>query len=59
MMRNPTAFLRTEYEELVAKALDWKLKELEGPSEPMSMVDGREVLVLCSNNYLGLKTHPK
>jgi len=59
MMRNPTAFLRTEYEELVAKALDWKLKELEGPSEPMSMVDGREVLVLCSNNYLGLTTHPK
>ncbi|MCJ7768512.1 aminotransferase class I/II-fold pyridoxal phosphate-dependent enzyme [Candidatus Bathyarchaeota archaeon] len=58
-MRNPTAFLRTEYEELVAKALDWKLKEIEGPSEPVSMVDGREVLVLCSNNYLGLTTHPK
>lgn len=58
-MRNPTAFLRTEYEELVAKALDWKLKELQGPSEPVSMVDGREVLVLCSNNYLGLTTHPK
>ena len=58
-MRNPTAFLRTEYKELVAKALDWKLKEIEGPSEPISMVDGREVLVLCSNNYLGLTTHPK
>jgi len=58
-MRNPTAFLRTEYEELVAKALDWKLKEIEGPSEPVSMVDGREVLILCSNNYLGLTTHPK
>jgi len=58
-MRNPTTFLRTEYEELVAKALDWKLKELQGPSEPISMVDGREVLVLCSNNYLGLTTHPK
>lgn len=58
-MRNPTAFLRTEYEELVAKALDWKLKEIEGPSEPLSMVDGREVLILCSNNYLGLTTHPK
>ena len=58
-MRNPTAFLRTEYKELVAKALDWKLKEIEGPSEPVSMVDGREVLILCSNNYLGLTTHPK
>lgn len=58
-MRNPTRFLRKEYEELVAKSLDWRLKTLEGPSEPVSVVDGREVVVLCSNNYLGLTTHPK
>ncbi|MFH2112444.1 MAG: aminotransferase class I/II-fold pyridoxal phosphate-dependent enzyme [Candidatus Bathyarchaeota archaeon] len=58
-MRDPTGFLRTEYEDLVEKALDWKLKELQGPSEPLSMVDGREVIVLCANNYLGLTTHPK
>lgn len=58
-MRNPTRFLREEYEELVAKSLDWRLKTLEGPSEPVSVVDGREVVVLCSNNYLGLTTHPK
>lgn len=59
MMRNPTSFLREEYEELVERALDWKLKTLQGPSKPLSMVDGREVLMLCSNNYLGLTTHPK
>ena len=58
-MRNPTRFLKEEYEELVAKSLDWRLKTLEGPSEPVSVVDGREVVVLCSNNYLGLTTHPK
>ena len=58
-MREPAAFLKTEYDDLVAKALDWKLKEVEGPSEPVAMVDGREVLILCSNNYLGLTTHPK
>jgi len=58
-MRNPTRFLKEEYEELVAKSLDWRLKTLEGPSEPVSIVDGREVVVLCSNNYLGLTTHPK
>jgi len=58
-MRNPTRFLREEYEELVEKALDWRLKTLQGPSKPTSIVDGREVLMLCSNNYLGLTTHPK
>lgn len=58
-MRDPTDFLQKEYQELVDKALDWRLKELQGASEPVTMVDGREVLVLCANNYLGLATHPK
>ena len=58
-MRDPTGFLQKEYQELVDKALDWRLKELEAASEPVTMVDGREVLVLCANNYLGLATHPR
>jgi len=58
-MRNPVKFLSDEYEELVEKSLDWRLKTLSGPSETLSIVDGREVIVLCSNNYLGLTTHPK
>lgn len=58
-MRDPTNFLQEEYQELVDKALDWRLKELQTASEPVTIVDGREVLVLCSNNYLGLATHPK
>ncbi len=58
-MRNPTNFLRDEYEELAKNALDWRLKTLQGPSEPVSVVDGKKVIVLCSNNYLGLTTHPK
>ena len=58
-MRDPTKFLSVEYQELVEKALDWRLKTIQGPSEPVAMVDGREVLILCSNNYLGLTTHPK
>jgi len=57
-MRDPTAFLEKEYKELVEKALDWRLKEVQGPSEPVSVVDGREVIILCANNYLGLTTHP-
>jgi glycine C-acetyltransferase len=58
-MRNPTKFLKDEYEELAEKALDWRLKTVQGPSEPISVVDGKKVIVLCSNNYLGLTTHPK
>jgi glycine C-acetyltransferase len=58
-MRNPINFLKKEYEELVEKSLDWKMKQIEGPSKPLSIVNGKEVIVLCSNNYLGLSTHSK
>jgi glycine C-acetyltransferase len=58
-LRNPTAFLEDEYRQLVENALDWKIKEVQGPSKPVSMVDGKEVILLCSNNYLGLTNHPR
>jgi len=57
--RDPTSFLREEYEVLVAQSLDWKLRVLQGPSGPHSVVDGKEVVMLCSNNYLSLSNHPK
>lgn len=57
-MRDPTSFLRAEYDELVRADLDWKLRLLGGPSLPWSMVDGKKVLMFCSNNYLGLSNHP-
>jgi len=58
-MRNPTAFLSQEYQELVKNQLDWKIRILEGPSTVWCKVDGKKVLMFCSNNYLGLSTHPK
>ena len=58
-MRDPTSFLRQEYEDLVSQELDWKLRVLSGPSAPWCVVDGKKVLMLCSNNYLGLSNHPK
>lgn len=58
-MRNPTAFLAEEYHALVKSELDWKLRILQGPSTPRCIVDGKKVLMLCSNNYLGLSNHPK
>jgi glycine C-acetyltransferase len=56
--RDPVGFLREEYEQLVDKELDWKLRVLEGPSTPRCVVDGKKVLMLCSNNYLSLSNHP-
>jgi len=58
-MREPKGFLKVEYQELVEKALDWKLREIRGPSEPVVNIDGRSMIMLCSNNYLGLTTHPR
>jgi glycine C-acetyltransferase len=57
-MRDPTSFLRSEYDALVRADLDWKLRLLAGPSTPWSIVDGKKVLMFCSNNYLGLSNHP-
>lgn len=58
-MRDPTSFLRQEYVELVNSDLDWRIKVLQGSSAPWSIVDGKKVLVLCSNNYLSLSNHPR
>ena len=57
--RDPVSFLRTEYEQLVKGEIDWRLRVLQGPSTPRCRVDGREVIMLCSNNYLNLSNHPK
>ncbi len=58
-MRDPSSFLKQEYDDLVSQALDWKLRVLGGPSTPWCIVDGKKVLMFCSNNYLGLSNHPK
>jgi glycine C-acetyltransferase len=58
-MRDPTSFLKEEYDDLVRNEIDWKLRVLQGPSTPWCTVDGKKVLMFCSNNYLSLSNHPK
>ncbi len=50
--------LLKEIEDLSQKDLLWKPRTFEGPSDAHSMVEGRKVLIFCSNNYLGLSNHP-
>jgi len=59
MARDPTGFLKQEYEELVKNGFNWQLRELQGPSSPRCKVDGKELIMLCSNNYLSLSNHPR
>ncbi|HKA66765.1 MAG TPA: 8-amino-7-oxononanoate synthase [Solirubrobacterales bacterium] len=46
-------------EELRDRGLYRRLRLLSGPQGPRVRLDGRPVLLLCSNNYLGLADHPK
>src|SRR5712692_11049445 len=51
--------LRNELKDLDREQLLWRIRTLQGPSTPHAKVDGKNVLVLCSNNYLGLAYHPR
>ena len=46
-------------EELRERGLYRRLRLLSGPQGPRVELDGRPVLLLCSNNYLGLAAHPR
>lgn len=50
--------LQKELEALREQGMLRTLKTVAGPQGPRVVVDGREVLLLCSNNYLGLAGHP-
>src|SRR5246127_915249 len=54
---NPLHYISETLQELRAKGVAPKLRVLEGEQKPVSVFDGREVINLASNNYLGLTTH--
>ena len=54
---NPLSYLHDQLAELDAKGLHFRLRVLEGEQKPAADFDGKEVINLASNNYLGLTTH--
>lgn len=51
-------FFLTDLEELKRRGLYRRLRTVQSDQGPTVILDGREVLNLCSNNYLGLANHP-
>jgi glycine C-acetyltransferase len=57
--RDPLRFLDGEIDELKAKGLFRRLRVVQSQQKSRCIIDGREVITLSSNNYLGLNTHPR
>jgi glycine C-acetyltransferase len=57
--RPQLAHLTTVLNELHAKGTHFNLRVLDDQQAPVCHYDGREVINLASNNYLGLANHPK
>ncbi|MDA8236434.1 MAG: glycine C-acetyltransferase [Chloroflexi bacterium] len=56
---NPLAHLSVELAELKAAHLYRPLRVMSSANGTRVTVDGRDVISLASNNYLGLNTHPR
>ncbi len=59
MPKTQLQYLTDELTTLREQKLYQKLRVLETEQLPVARFDGREVINLSSNNYLGLTTHPK
>ena len=57
-MSDRLAWLQNELDALQAQGLFTTIRRLSSPQGAWLTVDGRRVLNLCSNNYLGLANHP-
>ena len=51
--------IQEQLDELRDRGLYRRMRLVSGPQGPRVLLDGRPVLLLCSNNYLGLADHPR
>ena len=56
---NKLDFITEELEKLKESGLFINIRTIEGPQGAWITVDGKKVLNLCSNNYLGLANSPQ
>jgi glycine C-acetyltransferase len=55
--QNPLHYVSEQLKDLREKGVAPNLRVLEGEQKPVCIFDGKEVINLASNNYLGLTTH--
>jgi glycine C-acetyltransferase/8-amino-7-oxononanoate synthase len=51
--------IQDRLDELKELGLYRRMRQVSGPQGPHVVLDGKPVLLLCSNNYLGLADHPR
>jgi len=56
---NPLSYLTDQLNDLKTRGTYFRLRVLEDEQAPECTFDGKRVINLASNNYLGLTTHPK
>src|SRR5947207_13977362 len=56
---DPLSYLTDQLDELKQKGTYFKLRVLQDEQAAVCTFDGKQVINLASNNYLGLNTHPK
>ena len=58
-MATDLSWMKERHEKLLESGLAWEPPTLESANSPRCTIDGKEMIMLSSNNYLNLTTHPK
>lgn len=58
-MTDKTQYLEDQIDELKAQGLFNNIRVLDSPMDAHVVIDGRKLINLCANNYLGLANHPR
>ncbi|MCA9891860.1 MAG: glycine C-acetyltransferase [Anaerolineae bacterium] len=58
-MTDKTQYLEDQIDELKAQGLFNNIRVIDSPMDAHVVIDGRKLINLCANNYLGLANHPR
>lgn len=58
-MKHPMSWIKDEIDSLKKQGVFRELSIVDGPQAPKTVINGKMVINLASNNYLNLTTHPK